>query len=191
MSKPKLQIIIASTRLNRVGPAPANWLAKVAYQHAGFEVELVDLVDFQLPVFDEPEHPRKQIYHHEHTRKWSAKVAEADAFIFVMPEYDYFPPASLVNALQYLSVEWHYKPVGFLGYSSGISAAMRSVQAIKLLVTSLKMMPMSEVIAVPYINKYLSPDGFFKPEEITEKAAYSTLNELLKWTEGLIQIRGL
>ncbi len=189
MSKPKLHILITSTRPNRIGPIPAAWLEDAAKRHDQFDVELVDLAAFNLPVFNEPKHPMMQQYEHEDTKRWAAKVSEADAFMFVLPEYDYFAPASIVNALQYLSKEWNYKPVGFLSYSVGISAGLRSLQVTKLLVTSLKMMPMAEAIAIPFISKMINESGQFMPEEITEKAAITNLDELMKWTVALKSIR--
>lgn len=189
MTKPKLEILITSTRPTRQGPAFAVWLEDAARRHNQFDVELVDLADYHLPVLDEPAHPMMQQYEHEHTKHWAAKVAEADAFMFVLPEYDYFTPASLVNALQYLVKEWYYKPVGFLSYSVGVSAGLRSVMATKLLVTSLKMMPMTEVIAIPFYGRLLNESGQFAADEITEKAAVLNLDELLKWTVALKGIR--
>ncbi|MFX8778119.1 NAD(P)H-dependent oxidoreductase, partial [Acinetobacter baumannii] len=74
----KLQTIICSTRPGRVGPAVATWFQGFAAAHGKFDVELVDLASFNLPIYDEPEHPTKQSYHHEHTKKWSASVKSAD-----------------------------------------------------------------------------------------------------------------
>ncbi len=112
----RLNVLACSTRPSRRGPALARWLADAARGSALFDVELVDLADFGLPVFDEPEHPKLQKYHHDHTKRWAASVASAHAFVFVTPEYNYAPPPSLVNALDYLVVEWAYKPVGFFSY---------------------------------------------------------------------------
>src|SRR5690625_7021422 len=74
----KLQVIICSTRPGRVGPSVANWFADFAAKHEEFDTTLVDLADFNLPVYDEPQHPRLQDYQHEHTKRWSASVAAAE-----------------------------------------------------------------------------------------------------------------
>jgi len=123
---PKLHIIICSTRPGRVGPSVAQWAYDAAVAHGGFEPVLVDLASFGLPVFDEPEHPRLGKYQHAHTKAWSASVAAADAFVFVTPEYNFGPPPALVNALNYLSREWQYKPAAFVSYG-GHSGGMRAV----------------------------------------------------------------
>jgi NAD(P)H-dependent FMN reductase len=133
----KLHVVIASTRPGRVGPVIGKWFHEFAVGHGKFEVELVDLADPQLPLMDEPAHPRLQQYEHQHTRAWSAKVDEADAFVFVTPEYNYSAPPSLINALDYLYKEWNYKPAGFVSYG-GISGGIRAVQMIKQMVTTLK-----------------------------------------------------
>ncbi len=97
-----LKIIVASTRPGRKGPALAIWIFDVAKKHTEFSVELLDLAEINLPFLDEPNHPRLQKYTKEHTKKWSATIAAADAFIFVTPEYNYGYPASLKNALDFL-----------------------------------------------------------------------------------------
>ena len=145
---PKLHVIICSTRPGRVGPAVARWFHDFARRHGGFDAELVDLADFKVPLYDEPVHPRMQQYEHEHTKRWSASVAAADAYVFVMPEYNYMPSPAFSNALDYVYREWNYKPCGFVGYG-GVSGGLRAVQMARLHATTLKMMPMVEGVAVP------------------------------------------
>ena len=127
----KLAVVIGSVRPGRVGPSVAAWFLEAAREHGNFDVTLVDLADVGLPLLDEPEHPVKQLYEHEHTKKWAAIVDDADAFVFVTPEYDFFAPASLLNAIQYLSKEWGYKPAGIVSYG-GISGGLRSTQMVRL-----------------------------------------------------------
>lgn len=169
--------------------AIAAWFFKKAESHGGFEIELVDLASFKLPVFDEPEHPLKQLYAHDHTKKWAAKVSEADAFAFIVPEYDYFTPASLVNAIQFLSKEWNYKPLALVSYSTGISGGLRSAQTTKLLATSVKMMPMAETLAIPFLNQYITESGEFIGNEMFDANAGKLLDELLRWTGALKTLR--
>jgi NAD(P)H-dependent FMN reductase len=135
-----LKIITASTRPGRKGPALANWIFDVAKKHNEFSVELLDLAEINLPFLDEPSHPRLQKYTKEHTKKWSATIAAADAFIFVTPEYNYGYPASLKNALDFLFNEWAYKAVAFVSYG-GIAGGTRCMQALKQVLTALNMVP--------------------------------------------------
>lgn len=89
MPKPTLQIVIASTRPGRVGLPVAEWFRDIAERDGRFVVEIVDLAQVNLPFMDEPNHPRLRQYLHRHTKDWSATVDRADAFVFVMPEYNY------------------------------------------------------------------------------------------------------
>ena len=114
MPRPVLQIIAASTRPGRRGIAVARWVQQLAEAHGGFDVELVDLAEVALSVFDEPNHPRLRRYEHQHTKDWSATVERADAYVFVTPEYNHSFPASVKNALDYLSLEWADKPAGLV-----------------------------------------------------------------------------
>jgi NAD(P)H-dependent FMN reductase len=124
----KLNIVLGSTRPGRVGPKIAQWVKQFADEHGKFDVELVDLAAFDLPLLDEVAHPRLGNYQNEPTKRWSASVASADAFVFVTPEYDYFAPASLVNAVQVLLKEWGYKPAGVVSYG-GVSGGLRAAQS--------------------------------------------------------------
>ena len=138
----KLQTIIISTRPGRAGPAIAQWFHEHAKAHGKFDAQLVDLAEMKLPLYDEPQHPMRRQYEHEHTKKWAATVNAADAFAFVMPEYNFSPPPSFVNAIDYLLWEWQYKPAMFVTYA-GVSGGTRSAQAARLQVTTVKMMPNS------------------------------------------------
>ena len=185
---PKLHTVICSTRPGRVGPSVARWFNDFALKHAGFAAELIDLADFNLPIYDEPVHPRMQQYAHEHTKRWSQSVAAADAFVFVTPEYNYAPPASLTNALNYVYKEWNYKPCGFVSYG-GVSGALRAVQVAKLQVTTLKMMPIAEGVPVPMVGSLMSEGGVFGSNELIDTSAKTMLDELLRWAHALKTMR--
>jgi len=183
-----LQVIICSTRPGRVGPSVAQWFAEFAAKHDGFNTTLVDLADFNLPVYDEPKHPRLQDYQHDHTKKWSASVSQADAYVFVTPEYNYCPPPSFVNALNYVYNEWNYKPCGFVSYG-GVSGGMRAVQVEKQLVTTLKMMPMVEGVAIPMVGTLLDEPKVFRSNELIDNSAQTMLAELHKWATAIQPMR--
>lgn len=184
----KLNIIIGSTRPGRVGPTIAKWVDAFAREHGKFEVELVDLEAFGLPLLDEPKHPRMQEYTHEHTKKWSASVASADAFIFVTPEYDYFPPASLINALQALSKEWAYKPAGIVSYG-GISGGLRASQELRSLIGTQNAHALPQVVPVPFFPKFIDENGAFTANDEMKAGATGLLDELYKWAGPLASMR--
>jgi NAD(P)H-dependent FMN reductase len=184
----KLHTIVASTRPGRVGPGIAKWFNEFAAEHGKFEPVLVDLAKFDLPVFDEPEHPVKQAYQHAHTKAWAESVKSADAFVFVTPEYNYGPPPALVNALNYLSREWNYAPAGLVSYG-GISGGLRAAQSVKQLLTTLKMMPVPEGVPMPMVFQNLDENGNLKPLDIYRTSAATMLDELYRWAEALKPLR--
>ena len=184
-----LQIIIVSTRKGRLGPAVADWFHRQAQASDGFDVELVDLAEVNLPLLDEPHHPRLANYQHEHTKRWSAIVSRGDAFVFVTPEYNFSTPPSLVNAVDYLSKEWAYKPAAFVSYG-GISGGMRSVMMTKSILTTLRMVPIFEAVNLPMFAQQIDRStGEFNATEANEKAAAAMLKELHKWAVALQDMR--
>lgn len=185
---PRLHVIIASTRPGRNGPAIARWFRKFAQNHGGFDAHLVDLADFNLPVYDEPSHPARSDYLHDHTKAWAESVAAADAYAFVTPEYNFFPAPALVNALDYVYREWNYKPCGFVSYG-GASGGLRAAQATKMLVTTLKMMPMVEGVMVPMVGELLDEQGRFQSNALIDDSAQTLLKELRLWADGFKAMR--
>ena len=183
----KLTVILASVRDGRGGEAIARWFITRAKEHAKFDVELADLKELNLPILDEPHHPRLKKYVHDSTKRWSEIVGGSDAFVFVTPEYNYTIPPALVNALDTVYHEWTYKPVAFVSYG-GISGGMRAVQTEKLMVTGFKMMPMVEAVNIPLYTQ-LVENGVFKSNEMHDKAVPVMLDELLRWSEALKTLR--
>jgi NAD(P)H-dependent FMN reductase len=188
VTNPTLQIIIASTRPGRVGPSVASWFFDRAIKDGSFEPELIDLAEVNLPMFDEPKHPRFGDYAHQHTRDWSATIQRGDAYVFVLPEYNFGFNAALKNAIDYLNAEWRYKPLGFVSYG-GVSAGTRAVQMLKLVVTGLKMVPMTEAVHIPFVQQFLDDQRVLQPNEIMEDSATALLDELARWTGALAQLR--
>ena len=184
----KLKIIIGSTRPGRVGPVIAKWIYDAAIEHGKFDVELVDLVDMALPLLDEAAHPKARQYANEPTKRWSASVDSADAFLFVTPEYDYFPPAALINAIQALMLEWFYKPAGVVSYG-GISGGLRSAQVLRQLLSNLNMHAHPQVVPVPNFPQFIGDEGLFRPNEPMVVGLNGLLDELYLWTEALQPLR--
>ena len=184
---PELMVLIASTRPGRVGLPVGEWFAEKARRNGRFDVQVADLAVINLPFMDEPNHPIMGQYTKPHTRAWSEKVKQADAFAFVMPEYNFSMAAPLKNALDFLAREWHYKPVGFVSYG-GISGGTRAVQEVKHVVTTLKMMPVAEAVNIPFVREHMV-DGQFTPAKIIEDSADAMLGELERWEKALRPMR--
>ena len=186
--KHRLAIVVGSTRPGRVGPIFAEWLETATRAHGGFEPVMADLAKFDLPMLDEPHHPRLGRYEKTHTKAWSQAVATADAFVFVTPEYNYFAPPAIVNAVDYLASEWNYKPAGFLSYG-GVSGGLRAVQSLKPLLTTVKVMPVPEAVALPAYAAHLDDKGNFSPSEQVTGSARTMLDELFRWSAALKPMR--
>ena len=174
---PLLQVIVASTRPGRVGRTVGEWFAAEAEAHDGFEVELVDLAEVGLPLFDEPKHPRLQQYAHDHTRRWSETVTRADAFAFVMPEYNFGYSAALKNAIDFLWHEWNDKPVALVGYG-GVSGGLRAIQSIKPVLTAVQLRYAAEV-PIPFVHERVQ-DGRVEANEPMRDGAAGALDALAR-----------
>ncbi|HEY3666835.1 MAG TPA: NAD(P)H-dependent oxidoreductase [Polyangiaceae bacterium] len=183
----KLSVIIGSTRPGRVGLPIGQWFFERAKAHGKLEVELVDLKELNLPLMDEPKHPRLGQYEHEHSKAWSKIVKASDAFVFVTPEYNYSAPPALLNAADYLFHEWAYKPAGFVSYG-GISGGMRAVQMFKQTLCTLKVVPIPEAVTITFFSQ-LMEEHVFKGSEALEKSSVTMLDELSRWTEALRTLR--
>lgn len=185
---PNLTIIVGSTRPGRAGLPISQWFTARAKDHGGFDVTVADLAELDLPMLDEPNHPRLGQYTKRHTKEWSAIIDAADAIVFVTPEYNYGYPASIKNAIDYLHREWNYKPVGFVSYG-GIAAGTRAVQQLKQVLTTLRMFPVFESVNIPFHTQFLDEDSVLVPNEIMEQAADAMLNELGRTEAALRPLR--
>lgn len=183
-----LKIITSTTRPGMKGVIVATWITEVARESQQFNVELLNLAQINLPLLDEPNHPRLKQYQHSHTKDWSATIDAADAFIIVLAEYNFGFPAPIKNALDYLFNEWKYKPVAFVSYG-GVSGGLRSTQMLKQVVTALNMMPIAEGVSIPFFTKYINDQNKFAPEKPVADSAQVMLSELKRWSETLMQMR--
>jgi NAD(P)H-dependent FMN reductase len=188
VAKPVLRIIIGSTRPGRVGPSVAAWITERAIEHGGFDVQVTDLAELNLPMLDEPNHPRLKKYVHQHTKDWSALVEASDAFIFVTPEYNYGFNAAVKNAIDYLHSEWQRKPAGIVSYG-GVAAGTRATQMLKQVLTAVKIMPVPESVNIPFVAQHLDEDRRFKSSELIDASATAMLDEVLAWAEPLAELR--
>jgi NAD(P)H-dependent FMN reductase len=185
---PKLLTIIASTRPGRVGLPVGTWFQDQAQAHGGFELDLADLYELDLPLLDEPNHPRMQKYTKAHTEAWSATVGAADAVVIVTAEYNYGYPAALKNAIDYLHHEWRYKPVGFVSYG-GVAAGTRAVQQLKQVVGALQLFAVSTAVNIPFVTQFLDDDRVIQANDVMTQAAAAMLDELLVVEAALKPLR--
>ncbi|RZT83274.1 NAD(P)H-dependent FMN reductase [Pseudonocardia sediminis] len=188
--RPVLQVIIGSTRPGRVGLPLGRWISGAAQEHGAFDVELVDLAEVALPLFDEPHHPRLQQYTHEHTKRWAATVDRADAFVFVVPEYNHSVNAATKNAIDHLSLEWAHKPVGLASYG-GVAGGTRATTALEPVLAALRMTRLPGVI-VPFAKQFVRGEGddrTFEPNDEITAGAKAMLDELARVAPVLRTLR--
>jgi NAD(P)H-dependent FMN reductase len=140
MSKPKIAIVIGTTRATRFGHKPAQWIHEIASARKDLETEIVDLRDFPMPFFDEVASNAWVPSKNEVAQRWQKKVAEFDGYIFVTAEYNRSLSAVLKNALDYAYPEWNKKPAAYVGYGS--VGAARAIEHLRLVSVELQMAPM-------------------------------------------------
>lgn len=189
MKSVRVLVLGCSTRPGAFGRAVRIWLMDTLAPRAadlGVHLVPVALSDLDLPFLDEEEHPSSGIYRQEHTRRWSAMVDAADGFIAVTPEYNYGMPATLKNALDYLSREWAWKPIGFVSYGN-TSAGTRSVQHAKQVVTTLRLVPLGATVAIRIGEA--AEDGVIRPNAALAGAADGVLEELVRLAHALRPMR--
>ena len=174
--KPLLQIIIGSVRPGRVGLSIAHWFESRARTDGRFDLEMIDLAEVGLPMMDEPNHPVLQQYTKDHTKRWSERIGRADAYVFVIPEYDYSLNAATKNAIEYLVHEWARKPLGIVSYG-GVSGGLRAAQQLKQTGAALRMLVMPDLVMVPMVRERIDEDGAFMPSAIHEESAVALLDE--------------
>ncbi len=177
----KLLVVTASVRKGRAGQKVADWFVELAKKDGRFEVDAVDLKELDLP-YELPEELPSSIqnseYEDEKDRVWAKHVNEADAVVFVSPEYNHGLPASLKNALDHLSAEWENKPTGFVGY--GAAGAPYSQAALALVSTWLKLDIVTARVGISEIWAAFNEQGEIKFADHYEHQANSVIEALAK-----------
>lgn len=177
------QVVVASTRPNRVGAGVASWVAGRIQRRPDMSVDVLDLAELDLPMYNESQHPRLRSYEHEHTKRLSEAVAAADAHVFVFPEYNQSFSAPLKNAIDYLYHEWADKPVGLVSYG-GVSGGTRAAHALRPVLSSVRAFVVPEAVVVPMVSNRISvtPEGpSFDPSAENIEALDQMLTALARW----------
>jgi NAD(P)H-dependent FMN reductase len=185
MGKPKLAVVIGSVRPNRFADHPAQWIAELATQSGKFDVELIDLKDYPLPWFAEAVSPAYAPSKNEVAQRWQKKVAEFDAYVFTVAEYNRGPTAVLKNALDYSFNEWTNKPVSFVGYG-GVGGA-RAVEQLRLNAIELQMAPIRTAVHIqlPVYLAVVKEGKKLNDFDFLNQNAKDMLEQLAWWTNAL------
>jgi NAD(P)H-dependent FMN reductase len=181
-SRPLVHIIAGSVRAQRLCPRIAAWVAKVGAARVPLALEVVELSDWPLPMDDEAGIPALGVYGSERTRAWSEKIAQADGFVFVTPQYNWGYPAALKNALDHLHREWRGKPaaiVSYGGHGGGKCAAQLNQVAQGLKMRVAPTMPGLELSDEAIRDAALDPARDFTAHVAAVEQAFDELAALL------------
>jgi NAD(P)H-dependent FMN reductase len=189
----KLQVIVGSTREARNADRVVPWVTDRAIRHEAFEVEVLDLRDWPLPIFSEHIGTLGNFtdppYSAPIVKQWNKKIAEADAYLFITPEYNHSIPAVLKNAIDnvFTSFAFRNKPAAFVGYSIGIAAGTRAVEHLALVAIEVELVPLRNTVLIPKVQQAFANGEPVDPE--AEIALGILLDDLAWWARVLKQAR--
>jgi NAD(P)H-dependent FMN reductase len=188
----KLQVIIGSTRPSRAADLVAPWVIDRAQSHGGFDVEVLDLRDWPLPMFAETFETigdfNNPTYSTPVVRSWNQKIAEADAYLVITPEYNHSVPAVLKNAIDsvFVSFAFRNKPIAVVGYSGGISGGVRAIEHLAQIAVEAEMMPLRTVTILPQVFEAFDADH--RPVNPVADISLRTALDDLKWWSEILEI---
>ncbi|MCA9832410.1 MAG: NAD(P)H-dependent oxidoreductase [Thermomicrobiales bacterium] len=174
-----LAIIIGSVREGRFGPTVARWFAGQAAAHGGYNVNVIDLADYDIP---------SNMTRNSDVERFSEQIAVADAIVVVTQEYNHSFAGPLKTAIDALKKEWHGKPVGFVAYG-GISGGLRAVEALRIVFAEVHATTIRESVAFPLAWQKFDANGQPVEAEIVGTAAKLMLDNLEWWGVALREMR--
>lgn len=187
MAQLRISVIVGSVREGRISLPIAHWVMDRIATRAEFDAELLDLAEWDLPMFAEPYPPGSGRYTGEKQRVWAEKIGAADGYILVVPEYNHGMSAVLKNALDTVYAEWGRKPVAFVAH--GTFGGARSVEQLRQVTAALAMAPLSSALHLQGAAKLREGDRF-NAGEIEDRRLSALLDELLWWGRALNAARG-
>jgi NAD(P)H-dependent FMN reductase len=161
MTKPRIGIIISTTREGRFGEKVAQWVLDIATARTDLDFEIVDLRDYPLPFFEEQMSPRFAPVGTPQATRWAAKMAELDGYIFITAEYNRSITGVLKNALDHIYFEPAKKPAAFVGY--GAVGGARAVEQLRLMAIELNIVALKSGVHVgmePFLGMRLEGKTF-------------------------------
>ena len=186
-SKPRIAVIVGSTRPTRFADAPARWILKQAQARGDLDVELIDLRDHPLPLFDEIATNKWVPSQNPEAIRWQQTVGRFDGYIFVVAEYNHSITGVLKNALDQAYNEWNRKPFTAIGY--GGTGAARAVEHLRLIAVELQMVSTHAAVHIGG-GDFMAVHPMFGKKPIAEieanllPAAKTALDELVWWAKA-------
>ena len=182
----RVAIIVGSTRPGRRAEVVARWVYDIASKRSDAEFEVVDILDFNLPLLDEPMSPARGEYTQPHTKAWSAKIDSFDAFVFVTPEYNHGPSGALKNAIDFLYREWNDKAAAFVSY--GGAGGTRAVEQLRLVMGELQVADVRAQVALSLATDFENYVAF-NPAARHDGLVATMLDQLISWAGALQTVR--
>ena len=185
MSKPRIAVIIGSTRDNRFGDKPAKWIFDLAQQRGDLDVEIVDLKDYKLPLFNAPASDAWMPATEPEALRWQSKLKEFDGYIFVTPEYNRSVPGALKNAIDHAYSPFARKAAAYVGYGSVGGA--RAVEHLRNISVELQMAPVRSGVHIggsEFFGIMMGQKQFAEVEAGFLPSAKDLLDQLTWWTKA-------
>jgi len=182
----RIAIIIGSTRPNRNGDAVGQWVYDLARERSDAEFELIDLLEWNLPMLDESFPPSMDKYEHKHTKEWAATIASFDGFVFVAPEYNHGINAALKNAIDFIFKEWNNKAAGFVSYGS--EGGVRAVEQLRQVMGAIMIADVRAQVILT-LRQDFEDSKIFKPQAHHAKIAGKMFDQVIAWSGAMKQLR--
>ena len=185
----QIALIVGSTREHRLADRVAKWVAEAAQEMKEWSVTILDLKEFDLPVYHDETLPAAMhgSYSNEHVAKWSKAIHGADAFIFLTPEYNHSVPAALKNALDWLYPEWADKPAGLIGYSSSPIGAARAIEHLRNILATLAVPTVKTGLTIGRAQDVITEDGLCHDETL-QKVLHTEFEQLDSWGRAMLSL---
>ena len=189
-----LKMIIGSTRPGRAADRVIPWITGAATEHGAFDVEILDLRDWRLPIFGESfatiGDPRNPTFSAPEVRRWNDAISEGDAYLFVTPEYNHSVPGALKNAIDsvFATFAFRNKPAACVAYSGGIGGGIRAVEHIAHIAIEAELVPLRNSVVIPFVGAAFGPDGS-PVDDRASAAAKIMLDDLAWWGTALRRAR--
>ncbi|RYD92459.1 MAG: NAD(P)H-dependent oxidoreductase [Sphingomonadales bacterium] len=180
--KLNILVILGSVREGRIALPVGRWVMARGGGRADLNLELVDPAEWDLPFYPHPKPPAAGNYQDPLQARWGEKIASADGYVLICPEYNHSGSAVLKNALDTVFAEWSRKPVSFVGYGS--VGAARSIEQLRLTTIALEMAPLNSSVHLVRPGAKREGDRF-NADQYDDKALAALFDELVWWGRTL------
>jgi NAD(P)H-dependent FMN reductase len=186
-AKPRIAIVIGSTRPTRFADVPARWMLKQAQARGDIDVEIVDLRDHNLPLFDEMASNLWMPSQNPEAVRWQQTIGRFDGYIFVVAEYNHSITGALKNTLDQAYKEWTRKPFTAIAYG-GVGGA-RALEHLRGIGVELQMVSTHAAVHIGG-SDFMAVHPMFGNKPIEEIEAHlaapakTALDELVWWAKA-------